>query len=411
MRNQVEVVIVGAGPYGLSVAAHLRHAGMSLRIFGPPMQTWSTQMPKGMLLKSDGFASSLSDPLNEFPIEKYCAERSIPYHHLKVPVELDTFVNYGLEFQKRYVPDLDTRTVTHIIRNASSFLVTLEDGEQVSARRVIVAAGITHFSYIPEDLAHLSSRLVSHSSQHGEPSAQRGRNVTVLGAGASAVDLAVLLHEAGANVTMVARRKSIRFLAPPPPNGRSLWQRVRNPSSGLGPGIKSRFYCDAPGIFRRFPAETRLRLVDTSLGPAPGYPMRERLVGKVHTELGISNLRAEEHQGGVRLTYLDPDGVEKQHLTDHVIAATGYKVRMDRLQFIDETIRREIATIREAPVLSKHFESSVPGLYFIGIAAAYSFGPLMRFAYGAEFAANRIGKFLPATARKNVVRDLVTQPG
>jgi hypothetical protein len=221
----------------------------------------------------------------------------------------------------------------------------------------------------------------------------------------------VLLHEAGADVNVVARRKAIRFLAAPSPTGRSLWQRIRNPSSGLGPGMKSRFYCDAPGLFRYLPVETRLRLVDTSLGPAPGWPMRERLIGKVPTELGVRDLRAEEQGGKVRLQYTLSDGTEKEMLTEHLIAATGYRVDMRRLGFLDEAIRNQVKTVREAPVLSANFESSVPGLYFVGVAAAYSFGPLMRFAYGADFTANRIGKHLPSSARRMVARSMVTQPG
>ncbi len=368
-------------------------------------------MPKGMLLKSDGFASSLSDPLGEFTIEKYCAANSIAYDDLKTPVELDTFVKYGLEFQKRYVPNLDTRTVTYISRHDSGFEITLEDGERVTTRQVIVAAGITHFAYIPETLTHLPAHLVTHSSQHGDVHASRGKRVTVIGAGASAIDLAVLLHEAGAEVDIVARRKGIRFLDPPPPNGRSLWQRIRNPSSGLGPGLKSRFYCDAPGLFRRLPAETRIRLVETSLGPAPGYPMRARLIGKVPTHLGVSNLRAEESNGRVRLSYLDAAGVEQEQITDQLITATGYKVDVDRLTFLDKSLRNDIVKLQKTPVLSSHFESSVPNLYFVGIAAAYSFGPLMRFAYGADFAAHRIGKYLPKTVERVAAREMVVQPG
>ncbi len=405
-----EVVIVGAGPYGLSIAAHLRQAGVPLRIFGAPMQTWSDHMPKGMLLKSDGFASSLSEPSGKYTIAQYCADNSIEYDNTKVPVKLDTFLNYGIEFQKRFVPDLDHRTVTHITGEPGNYHVTLEDGETFNANHVVVAAGITHFDYIPDNLSHLPPTLVSHSAQNADPEVWRGKHVTVVGGGASAIDLAVLLHEAGANVNVVARRKALRFLEPPSPKGRSLWQKVRNPSSGLGPGLKSRFYCDAPGLFRRLPVDTRLRLVDTSLGPAPGYPMRVRMVGKVAADLGISNLQATEQNGKVRLNYILSDGSQKELITDQVVAATGYRPNIDRLSFLDESIRRQIKTIRKAPVLSANFESSVSGLYFVGIAASYSFGPLMRFAYGADFAAHRIGRHLPSRVRRAEPRKIMTQP-
>jgi thioredoxin reductase len=411
MSLQTEVAVIGAGPYGLSIAAHLLHFGVRVRIFGRPMHTWSAHMPKGMLLKSDGFASSLSEPTGKFTIGRYCAEHAIEYDDLKLPVKLQTFIDYGVEFQKRFVPNLDHRTVTHITGQPGEYEVTLDDGETFSAKYVVVAAGITHFEFIPENLAHLPANLVSHSAQNADPEAWRGKDVTVVGGGASAIDLAVLLHEAGATVNVVARRKALRFLEAPSPKGRSLWQKIRNPSSGLGPGLKSRFYCDAPGLFRHLPLETRLRLVDTSLGPAPGYPMRGRMEGKVTADLGISNLQAAEHNGKVRLTYTLSDGSQKELLTDQVVAATGYRPNIDRLSFLDDAIRSQIQTVRKAPVLSANFESSVPGLFFVGIAASYSFGPLMRFAYGADFAAHRIGRHLPSRIRKSAPRRVLAQPG
>src|SRR5689334_11613148 len=99
LAASVEVAIVGAGPYGLSIAAHLRAARISFRIFGIPLQLWREHMPEGMVLKSDGFASNLSDPKGEFTLEAFCRHRGIPYHHTDRPVELNTFREYALAFQ------------------------------------------------------------------------------------------------------------------------------------------------------------------------------------------------------------------------------------------------------------------------------------------------------------------------
>ena len=108
MNVPVEVAIVGAGPYGLSIAAHLQGSGVAFRIFGPPMETWREHMPAGMLLKSDGFASSLSDPGSEFTLKHYCEQNQIPYDDTRVPVKLRTFVEYCMAFQRRFVSNLDT---------------------------------------------------------------------------------------------------------------------------------------------------------------------------------------------------------------------------------------------------------------------------------------------------------------
>ena len=118
MNSAFEVAIVGAGPYGLSLAAHLQSRGIHFAIFGPPMEVWRQHMPQGMLLKSDGFASNLSDPNGSFTLKQFCGENGLPYDDTRLPVPLETFVNYGLAFQEKMVPHLDSRRVTKIERTA-----------------------------------------------------------------------------------------------------------------------------------------------------------------------------------------------------------------------------------------------------------------------------------------------------
>jgi thioredoxin reductase len=394
MNIPLEVIIVGAGPYGLSIAAHLQSRGISHRIFGPPMEIWREHMPKGMLLKSDGFASNLSDPAGSFTLKHFCEAHGIPYGDTRMPVAIGTFIEYALAFQKKLVPELDTRRVARIDRDSVEYSVQLEDGEVVTARRVVLAVGISHFAYIPPPLDTLPPEQLTHSSMHDDCSVFRGKKVTVIGGGASAIDLAALMHESGAEVSVVARANAIRFHDAPgaaPPN---FWQRLRHPSSGLGPGWKSRFYTDAPGIFRRFPEKHRLRIVQTHLGPAPGWPMKQRVQGKVPMLLGRSIAEAAVQNGGVRLVLKSRDGQVDEHSTEHVVAATGYRPDTRRLAFLGETIQRHLRTVANAPVLSGDFQSSVPGLYFVGIAAANNFGPMMRFAFGADYTAKRISVHL-----------------
>src|SRR5215471_11637269 len=100
--SRCNVAIIGAGPYGLSIAAHLQALGVEYRIFGKPMDTWLTRMPKGMRLKSEGFASSLSDAKSEFTLREYCKTEGFPYADIGLPVPLKTFTSYGLEFQKKF---------------------------------------------------------------------------------------------------------------------------------------------------------------------------------------------------------------------------------------------------------------------------------------------------------------------
>lgn len=389
----LQVAIVGAGPYGLSVAAHLRKQGVSFRIFGKPMDSWLARMPKGMHLKSDGFASDIYDPNGEFPLKCFCAERGIEYGDTGVPVRLDTFCNYGLAFQDRMVPELEQKMITEIDRAPEGFVLRLEDGEIFTAKKVVLAIGITHFAYVPPEFSHLSAEHITHSAVHHHLEKWRGRDVVVLGAGSSALDLAGLLYEAGAKVQLVCRATELNFHTGPGKK-KSLWKRMRHPSSGLGPGMRSRFYANAPGMFYYLPEALRVHIVRTTLGPSGGWFIREKVMGKVPLLLGQSVDKAEIVGGKVRLSLRDQGGKQHEVLTEHVIAATGYRVAMDRLGFLSEGIRSGIQTIVGSPALSRGFESSVPGLYFVGVAGANSFGPVMRFAFGAGFAAKTVTEAL-----------------
>ncbi len=385
-----EVAIVGAGPYGLSIAAHLRSHSVPFRIFGPPMETWISHMPNGMCLKSDGFASDLYDPDRSFTLKAFCNERGIPYKDMGLPVRLETFTTYGVAFSERMVPELENKMVHGIRRDGDGFVVQLDNGEICRAKRVVLAVGITHFEYVPETLANLPEQFFSHSARHKDPAKLKGRNVVVIGGGASALDLAGLLHEAGANVQLIARKPELNFHTKPTGKPRSFWKRLRHPDSGLGPGLRSRFYANAPWAFRYLPEGWRLNIVKRALGPSGGYFIHDMVVGKVSLLLGYTTERADVVGEKVHLHLRDHQGAEKEVVTEHVIAATGYKVRLDRLKFLSEDIRAQVRTKEGSPVLSRRFESTVPGLYFAGLASANSFGPVMRFAVGAGFAARRI---------------------
>jgi thioredoxin reductase len=394
-----DLVIIGAGPYGLSIAAHLGARGVDFRIFGSPMRTWLTEMPKGMRLKSEGFASSLYDPRSEFTLGQFCNQLGIPYAHQGLPVPLDTFSSYGLEFQKRYVPQLEDKEVVSVQLSSTGFEVRLADGEVVSAGRVVVAVGLSHFGYVPPMLSALPSEFVTHSSRHRNLDRFKGREVAVIGAGASALDLAALLHQGGASVQLIARRSSIRFhdRAPVP---RPFRDRLRAPTTGLGSGWKLFFYASAPLAFHKLPEPFRLDAVRRTLGPAPGWFVKDEVVGKVPFNLGVEITQAKLQNAQVALELTDHAGNRRTMVADHVIAATGYKVDLEKLAFLNASTRAAIRTVEQTPVLSSNFESSVPGLYFVGTAAANSFGPLMRFAFGARFTSRRLSKHLTTTTSR-----------
>jgi cation diffusion facilitator CzcD-associated flavoprotein CzcO len=389
LKATTDVAIIGAGPYGLSLAAHLRNSKRSVRIFGSPMHSWAHHMPQGMHLKSEGFASDLYDPEAKFTLKAYCSERAIPYADIGLPVAIETFIAYGEAFQQRYVPELENVQITSLRQSAECFELTTAAGELARARRVVVAAGIVNFAYLPPMLTAIPATMISHSSQHSDLIGFKGRKVAVLGAGASAVDLAALLHQVGADVELIARRQSVRF-HDPPNEPRPLLQRLKAPRSGLGIGWRSRMCTDIPLVFHAMPESLRVRVVERHLGPAPCWFVRDAVVGRVPMHLGVTLAGAQTRAGRARLTLRQADREDQVIEADHVIAATGYRAAVSKLTFIDASLQSRIRRAAEAPVTNRHFESSVSGLYFVGAAAANSFGPLLRFAYGAKFAAKRV---------------------
>lgn len=391
-RSETNVAIIGAGPYGLSIAAYLRAAGIEHRLFGYPMSFWAEHMPQGMLLKSEGFASNIYDPQGSFTLGQFCSERGIEYADVGIPVRLETFCAYGLAFQRRFVPELQSKALVSLSRYPVGFLLKFDDGELVTARKVVLATGIGHFQYLPKELADLPSDLVSHSSWHNNLEQFKGRDVVVIGGGASASDTAVLLHELGARVHLVARLPSIQFhdrMRLP----RSPRERFRSPMSTIGPGWRSLLYAGAPPIFHSLPEATRLRIVKSHLGPAGGWFIKDRF-RKVPHLLGCRIEQADDFNGRAHLQLITEDGIARELWPEHVIAATGYRLDLRRLSFLSSELNSQLRSVDNTPVLSASFESSLPGLYFVGAIAANSFGPVMRFAAGAKFAARQISKCL-----------------
>jgi thioredoxin reductase len=398
MSDTVDVAIVGAGPYGLSIAAHLRAAGVGFRQFGLPMRLWQAAMPRGMFLKSQGFASNLSGPGRDHTLEAFCKATGRPYASYGLPVPLDTFVSYGQWFQSELVPDLEEVLVTDLVRTGGQFELSLADSSRVRARSVVVATGVEHFAHLPEQLAGLPGAVCTHSSAHTDLGSFRGRSVIVVGAGQSALESAALLHENGASVQLLARARQVRWNGQPLDPDRPLLQRMREPEAGLGSGWATWCYSNRPGLFRQLPKSTRLHRARTALGPAGASWLHSRVVGQFPVLTGYSVKWAREQDGGVRLGVADPDGVYQELAADHLIAATGFRPDLRRLQFINDQLRAQLRLVGATPAVGGDYQSAVPGLYFVGPAVAPTFGPVMRFVFGSEHAATVVGRQLAGTA-------------
>jgi cation diffusion facilitator CzcD-associated flavoprotein CzcO len=287
--------------------------------------------------------------------------------------------------------------------------LTLVDGEELDARRVVVATGISHFEYLPSALSGLPRTRCTHSADNRDLSGYQGREVLVLGRGASSTDIAALLLDQGASVQIVSREPVIFHLAPGD-KPRTLWQRIRHPNFGLGPSLKSAAFTLFPNLFHLLPVRLRQRIVRRHLGPAAVWFIRDKLVDHVSMRSGYVLKAAEERNGRVHVEFTHRDGSPLELEVDHIIAGTGYRVDLERLPFLDAAVRARIALEGTSPALSRHFESSVPGLYFVGMASAVSFGPLTRFAHGAGYTARRISAHLRRPRSRESLDHLARAP-
>jgi len=386
------IAIIGAGPYGLSLAAHLAARNIEHRIFGCPMRFWSQIAEAGgeRYLKSYCFGTNIATPKPGFSFADYSRPRGLETFE---PCSMANFAAYGNWFQRGNVEWVERTDAAHIAAHARGFRITLADGECFVASRVVLATGLSFFAYVPPVLASLPTALVTHTSKIARFAAFAGRDIAVIGAGQSALEAAALLHEVGARPQLVMRGNSVLWQTRVSRSG-SPWRRLRSPISGLGTGPKAWALTHFPGAMHRLPAAWRTHVVKSHLPPEGAWWLRARVENRVPVHPATTVIEAREAAGRVALRLRVKDGHERPLVVDHVIAGTGYDINVERLDFLDPGLRCAIRRLDRAPSLNANFETSVAGLRFIGPASAMSFGPLFRFVVGSEYTARIVSAHL-----------------
>jgi thioredoxin reductase/predicted ATP-grasp superfamily ATP-dependent carboligase len=372
------VVVIGAGPYGLSAANFCLHAGLAVRSFGRPMESWRQAMPAGMILRSRWRSSHIANPTGSLSLEHFEREigRALPHH-----IAIGDFIDYGRWYQRQAVRDLDERRVERVDRVAGGFELTLEDGDSCEADKVIVAAGLDGFAHRPPPFDSLRSELVSHTVDHCQLGAFARQRVLVVGAGQSALESAALLHEGDAEVEVLARTGSLAFLAPEEITG--VVRRVNAaivPPTDVG-GRLTGWGAAAPDVYRTLPVRARSFITQRALKPRGADWLRSRLED-IEITLGRRAVSALENDGGIEVV-LD-DGAKR--VVDHVLLGTGYRIDVPSYDFLSRSLVEQLHLRDGYPILGPGLESTVPGLHFVGAPAAYSFGPIMRFVVGTWYA-------------------------
>jgi cation diffusion facilitator CzcD-associated flavoprotein CzcO len=389
MKPETDVAIIGAGPYGLSLAAHLRARGVKYRIFGEAMRFW-LNMPVGVNLKSLAFATSIPIPKSGYSFPNWCRQHGLEDFE---PCTMQSFSAYGLEIQKRFVPDVEEVLVTNVSLRAVGFEVTLSSGERLHSRKVVVCTGLSGLAQIPDVLRKLGPDRMRHTFDISDYREFRNKTVTVIGAGASAIEAGALVCEAGGCSEIFVRGQEAVFHGRTP-RVRPLWQRIKNPMTVLGAGRDNWVLQQLPLSVHMLPRERRTRFVKRYLGPASPWWIRDRVLGKVPIHVRHEVVEVGKAGQRVQLKVRDGEGSLRNVEADFVIAGTGYNVNLSRLKFLDPEISDRIHRIEAAPTLNINFESSVPGLHFTGPLSFMCFGPLFRFVTGAEVTSRRLARHL-----------------
>ena len=391
MAERLDVAIVGAGPYGLSVAAHVRHR--VTRTFGVPMETWRTRMPPDMLLRSDWNETSLSAPGEAATIERWANETGEPREE---PIPLSKFLRYAAWFAEGFVGDVDPSAVGMIERSSGAdhgFRITTEAGSEVDARAVVLAVGAVPYAYAPPPLPGAGADGVRFATDLQDYGAYRSRRVVVVGGGQGGLESAALAARAGADVELLVRSR-LRWFADREPHrsrgriGQRLY-RLAYPVVGYGPPPLNRLVLH-PDLLARLPAAFRRSLTARVLRAGGSPWLRPAVDGVVRVTEGVAVTAIERSDGVARLALSDGSVRE----ADAVIVAAGFRFALDRLSFLSPEVRAGIELHEGWPLLDRWFRASDPNVLFVGFAAANRFGPLVRFIRGARFAAPRVGELL-----------------
>ena len=384
MADRLDVAVIGAGPFGLSVAAHLNDR--PVRVFGAPMQTWRTRMPPDMRLRSDWEETSLSAPGDRGSIDVWSRAEDEPREE---PIPLTRFLKYADWFRSTFVPENDPSDIAQLERAAGVFRVTTVDGAEADARLVVIAVGVTPFPHAPPPFDAAMGDGIGFAIERQDYEAYRGGRVIVVGGGQGGLEAAALARRAGAEVELVIRSQLRWFTDREPYRPRGPLQqriyRLAYPVVGYGPPPLNRLALN-PDAFAALPPAAR-RSVARRILRAGGSPwVRDQIEGKVRVTEGVAVERVERRQGAIHLALSDGSVRE----ADAVVVSAGFRFGLDRLGFLSPTVKAAVGMRDGWPVLDRYFRSTDPDLLFVGFAAERRFGPIARFVSGSRFTAFRV---------------------
>ncbi len=375
MTIKTDLLIIGAGPFGLALAAYANHLGISHVIAGKPMEFWKNNMPEGMYLRS--MSDWSLDPTEKASIMNYLGILKKTPADVE-PLSRDFYLEYCQWFQDQARIRSLPLYVSHLKKEDDHFHATFENGDGIEAKKVVVSIGMGYFKNQPSELtALLPKGRYSHTCDAVQLNGQKGKRVLILGGRQSAFEWTALLNDAGAaEVHLVHRHESPKFTE-------SDWTWV----SPLVDGMVT-----DPAWFRNLPQEEKDAISQRMWGEGrlKVEPWLEKRVKKASTHIHEKAALASctELADGSMEIKLDNGAA---FIVDEIILATGYKVDLKKIPFLEGSLLNKIFTSNGFPVLDEHFQTSVNGLYFTSMPAGQDFGPFFGFTISVRASAKIIG--------------------
>ncbi len=373
--TKTELLIIGAGPFGLALAAQAQHEDIDHVIVGKPMEFWRSNMPKGMFLRSA--CDWHYDAQDVHTIEAYLQSRGQTPRDVE-PLSVDFYLTYVDWFQKQKNIQSLPISIERLDSSNEHFVATTANGDVINANNVVLAPGFRHFAHIPEELkAKLPPGSFQHTCDYVDFSDAANKRYLLIGGRQSAFEWAALLLEAGATAVHLSHRHAS------PAYAVADWSWVKPLVDNM---------VEDPNWFRRLSQKEKDDISyrmwsEGRLKIEPWLESRlrnERVKVWPHTEL-VSCVPNESGEFEVRLTN------EEAITVDKVVLATGYKVDLARLPVLAAgNLLERIETRNGFPVLDDHFETTVPGLFITSMPAVQDFGPFFGFTNSVRTSAQLI---------------------
>jgi cation diffusion facilitator CzcD-associated flavoprotein CzcO len=379
MQTETDLLIIGAGPFGLAMAAYAGHLRLDHRLVGKPMEFWQQNMPSGMYLRSA--CDWHLDPVGNHSIETFLRTQGRTAAQVE-PLSLGLYLRYAQWFQERKAIEPLSVYIRRLDYSDGRFQAITDDDHIINADRVVIAIGFKYFKHLPGELGgYFFEDHISHTCDLVSFAGLRGKRCLIVGGRQSAFEWAALLHEAGAAAVHVCYRHDT------PSFQTADWSWANRLVDLIAKD---------PAWFRRLSAAQREE-VHYSLWEEGRLKIEPWLEPRIHNETIKLWPRSQvagciEQPDGALAVKLDSG---ETIVVDQVIAATGYKVDIARVPFLAAGNLLGNLIVRNGfPKLDVHFQTNIPGLFITSIPAVQDFGPFWGFTIATRASAQIVGRAL-----------------